>query len=59
MAICINCHTMDKGFFAPRCHACNEECGFLMQCAASLVATTVYVGTILFAFYLLILWISG
>ena len=56
MAICINCHTTDKGFFAPRCHACNEECSFLMQCAASLLFTTVYVGTTIGLMWL-IFWI--
>jgi len=40
MAICINCHTTDKGFFAPRCHACNEECGFWLQVLSSLVYNT-------------------
>lgn len=56
MAICINCHTTDKGFFAPRCHACNEECGFLMQCLASLVYTVTYVGATLGLIYF-ILWL--
>ena len=48
MAICINCHTMDKSFFAPRCHACNEESGFFEQIWASLI----YNVTILFGCWL-------
>ena len=56
MAICINCHTMDKGFFAPRCHACNEECGFLEQVLASTIYNTVYIGGMIGVFYF-ILWL--
>jgi hypothetical protein len=51
MALCINCHTTDKGFFAPRCHACNEECGFLLQCATSIVATGTYLVATLVILY--------
>ena len=39
MAICPECHTTDKPFFAPRCHACNSEIGFWYQLLASYVAT--------------------
>jgi len=45
MALCIHCHTWDKGFFAPRCSECNQEVGFLLQCFTSLlwvVATAVF-----------------
>ena len=59
MAVCINCHTMDKGFFAPRCHACNEECGFLLQCAASMVATVVYFGVQLLGLFFVFWLIFG
>ena len=49
MAICPNCHTMDKGFFAPKCHSCNTEVGFIEQCLTSLVwwTTTIVVGYII------------
>ena len=43
MSVCMHCHTMDKNFFAPICHACNNETGFLMQCAFSLMWTVVTV----------------
>jgi hypothetical protein len=59
MAICINCHTTDKGFFAPRCHACNEECSFLMQCAASLVWTLTYIITTLGLMWLIVWLLFG
>ena len=39
MAICPECHTRDKPFFAPRCHACNSEIGFWYQLLGSYVAT--------------------
>ena len=41
MALCPNCHQMDKNFFAPRCHNCNTEVGFGEQVAHSLVYTVV------------------
>jgi hypothetical protein len=41
MAFCPNCHQMDKNFFAPQCHNCNEHVGFLEQCAHSLIVTVV------------------
>ena len=49
MAICPNCHTMDKGFFAPKCHSCNTEVGFIEQMLTSLVwwTTTIVVGYII------------
>ena len=31
MAICPECHTKDKPFWAPRCHACNSYIGFWYQ----------------------------
>jgi len=50
MAICINCHTLTKGFFAPRCSECNEECGFIVQVFSSLL----YVAVQLAAWYIMI-----
>ena len=56
MAVCPNCHTMDKNFFAGQCHACNSEIGFIEQCVISLVWTvtqiTVTVGLIYFLWWL-------
>ena len=59
MAVCINCHTTDKGFFAPRCHACNQECSFLVQCVASIVWTATYVGSMLGLFYFILWYFLG
>ena len=52
MSICPECHTLDKNFFAPKCHACNTEVGFLMQCAASLVYTATWAVGIIFLLWL-------
>jgi len=37
MAMCPNCHTADKNFWAGQCHACNSEIGFIEQCIVSLI----------------------
>lgn len=37
MAICPNCHTPDKNFFAPACHACNEQIPLIQQIIVSLI----------------------
>jgi hypothetical protein len=39
MAICPNCHTREKGFFAPKCFECNTEVGFFEQLITSVVCT--------------------
>jgi len=44
MAICAHCHTMDKSFFAPVCHACNNYTPFLHQVWYSTLFTTVVLG---------------
>ena len=41
MSVCPNCHQMDKNFFAPQCHNCNEHVGFMEQCVHSLIWTVV------------------
>jgi hypothetical protein len=46
MAICPECHTMDKNFFAPKCHACNTPVGFINQCIVSLMYNVVFFGTL-------------
>ena len=53
MAICPECQTLDKNFFAYRCHACNQEIGFFRQ----LLWQTVFVLGTLIAFVALIAWI--
>ena len=37
MAVCPECHTPDKNFFAPRCHACNSEIPLIQQIIVSLI----------------------
>ena len=51
MAICPHCHTNDKNFFAPRCHACNSDIGFLEQ-----VFFSVFYGTVQIATFIFIIW---
>jgi hypothetical protein len=57
MALCPNCHKMDKEFFAPRCWNCNTEVGFGEQVAHSLVYTlitwAVTIGGALLIYFLL------
>ena len=55
MAICPECFTMDKSFFAPRCHACNQRIGFLHQVIEQLLYVTVALG----GFILIMMWIFG
>jgi len=50
MAICPECHTLDKPFFAPRCSECNQEIGFLHQC----ISSWIYVNTVLVGFFFVI-----
>jgi hypothetical protein len=47
MAMCPNCHTPDKNFFAGQCHACNSEIGFIEQCIVSLIFFGVKAGAAL------------
>jgi len=47
MALCPNCHKMDKEFFAPKCWNCNTEVGFWEQVSHSLVYTIVTWGTVI------------
>jgi hypothetical protein len=54
MAVCPNCHQMDKNFFAPQCHNCNEHVGFWEQCIHSLIWTLV--PWIVIPMVLLIIW---
>ena len=45
MAICPECNTTDKPFFARRCHSCNQEIGFWRQTFAMyLFYGTVFIG---------------
>ena len=52
MSLCPNCHQMDKNFFAPQCHNCNEYVGFIEQCVHSLLWTVTYVSTVILVMYL-------
>ena len=56
MAICPSCHTMDKNFFAPQCHACNEPIGFFEQCFISLAYNVTVILT-LWGMYHLVKWL--
>jgi|SaaInl59LU_5_DNA_1037362.scaffolds.fasta_scaffold10560_5 uncharacterized protein (DUF983 family) len=56
MAVCPNCHQMDKNFFAPLCHNCNTHVGFWEQVAHSLLFTVVSYGTIALGMY--IIWLA-
>jgi hypothetical protein len=51
MAVCPNCHTQDKNFFAGKCHACNTDVGFIEQCMISLVWTATQIGVLVGLFY--------
>ena len=58
MAFCINCHTRTKGFFAPRCSECNEECSFMVQVFASLTFNVVQLAALYFFVKLILYLIS-
>ena len=53
MAVCPNCHTKDKNFFAGQCHACNSQIGFIEQCIISLVWTVTEVAVVVGIIWLL------
>jgi hypothetical protein len=48
MSICPHCHQMDKNFFAPICHNCNNPVGFIEQCVHSLLYTVVLILSVIF-----------
>ena len=56
MAVCPNCHQMDKNFFAPQCHNCNEQVGFWEQVGHSLLFTVVSYGVMALGMY--IIWLA-
>lgn len=51
MAICPNCHTPDKEFFALKCHECNTPVGLGEQIMVSLVWTLTMWGIVLGVLY--------
>ena len=53
MAICPECQTLDKNFFAYRCHSCNQEIGFFRQ----LFWQTAYVTFSIGIFFGILIWI--
>jgi hypothetical protein len=53
MAICPHCHTTDKNFFAPRCHACNSDVGFIEQVFFSTFYGAVQLFALVVIFYIL------
>ena len=59
MAICPSCQTQDKNFFAPRCHACNSDIGFIEQVFFSVFYGVVQIATVAFLFYVISIMISG
>ena len=59
MAICPECFSREKSFFAGRCEECNQPVGFLRQLIVQVAWYTVYVAVIVGAFSLLLAAISG
>jgi hypothetical protein len=55
MAVCPHCHQMDKNFFAPRCHNCNQPVDMGEQFVHSTIWTVVPPLTV--AFVVGILWL--
>lgn len=53
MAICPECFSREKSFFAGRCEECNQPIGFLRQLVVQVAWSTVYVGVIIGSFYFL------
>lgn len=50
MAVCPECFELDKNFWAPRCHHCNQSIGFFRQ----LLYQMVYVfGSLWLVFWIL------
>jgi hypothetical protein len=59
MSLCPECFVKDKNFFAPRCHACNSEIGFIRQCVWSFVWSVTYVTVTLGVIYFIFSLFSG
>lgn len=59
MAICPDCHSPDKNFFAPRCHNCNAEITMWEQIGVSLIFFTVKALGGLFVLWFLFVWLPG
>lgn len=57
MAICPACHTLDKNFFAPQCHACNEEIPLMQQILVSLIFLIIKGLGALFVLWFLFVWL--
>lgn len=57
MAICPACHTPDKNFFAPQCHACNEEIPLMQQILVSLIFLIIKGLGALFVLWFLFVWL--
>ena len=53
MAICPECFELDKNFWAPRCHHCNQSIGFFRQLFYQLF----YVGATLGLFFGILMWL--
>jgi hypothetical protein len=59
MAICPECFSREKSFFAGRCEECNQPVGFLRQLIVQVAWYTVYVAVVVGSFSLLLMAISG
>jgi hypothetical protein len=59
MAICPECFSREKSFFAGRCEECNQPVGFLRQLVVQVAWYTVYVAVVVGSFSLLLMAISG
>jgi hypothetical protein len=59
MAICPNCHTPDKNFFAPACHACNEQIPLIQQIIVSLIFLSVKAVFVIAMLWFLFVYLPG
>jgi len=59
MAICPECFSREKSFFAGRCEECNQPVGFLRQLIVQVAWYIVYVAVVVGSFSLLLMAISG
>ena len=55
LSLCPYCHEQNKNFFAPKCHNCMSEVGFVEQIAHSLLWTVVQV-VVVFLGLALVYW---
>ena len=59
MAICPECFSREKSFFAGRCEECNQPVGFLRQLIVQVAWSIVYALTIVVGFSLVLFGLSA